>query len=449
MRFLRFLESKWKYDPLFQRIVGNSAYLFSGNTMGILLGILSSILSARVLGVEGLGILAAITTFASLADKLLSFRIGELVVKYGSQFLTQQNKNGAAAVFKTAALTEFTVSMLSYALVAASSTFAATYFAKDPTMAKWFLLYGLIIPAGFIFESASGLLQLAGKFKFMAAVNLTQNIITTTFIGLAFFTSDPLMMIVTGYILGKMILGMSYALAALRQAGILFGAGWWKTGFEHLPPGKEFWGFAFSSNFSATVNLLVRDSDILWVNFFLSPLYGGYYKLAVSLVGFMLMPVDPLIKTSYPEIARHAADQAWGKLISLLKRLTALSGAVTILFGLGLWLFGKPLIGWIYGSEFLPAWEPALILFIGYGFANTFFWNRPLLLALGEPVYPLLITALIGAIKLILSYLLLQSFGIILQASLMSLYFMISISLIILKGYFKISQNRSSSPAQG
>lgn len=447
MRFPRFFESKWKNDPLFQRIVKNSAYLFSSNTLGILLGILSSILSARVLGVEGLGILAAITTFASLADKLLSFRIGELVVKYGSQFLSQQNKNGAAAVFKTAALTEFTVSLLSYALVVVSSSLAATYFAKDPTLAKWFLLYGLIIPAGFIFESASGLLQLAGKFKFMAAVNLTQNIITTAFIGLAFFTSDPLLMIIVGYIVGKMILGLGYAFMAIRQADILFGAGWWKTGFGYLPPKKEFWGFAFSSNFSATVNLLVRDSDILWVNFFLSPLYGGYYKLAVSLIGFMLMPVDPLIKTSYPEIARHAADQAWGKLISLLKRLTALSGALTLLFGLGLWLFGKPLIGWFYGVEFLPAWEPALILFIGYGFANTFFWNRPLLLALGEPVYPLLITAVIGTIKLILSYLLLQSFGIIIQASLMSFYFVISISLIMLKAFIKISRNRNSSLA--
>lgn len=449
MNLKRFIEKKWKDDPLFQRIVKNSAFLFSSSSFGILLGIASSVFSARALGVEGLGILAAVTTFASLADKLLSFRIGELVIKYSGQALVKKNRQTAAAVFKVASLTEFSVSIISYVIVALAAPLAAQYFTKDPTLAKWFVIYGLIIPAGFIFETASGLLQIAGKFKFMAGVNLAQNVATTIFVGLAFFSSNPLMLIVIGYLVGKSLLGFGYAIAAFFEAGKLFGKNWWRAGFEHLPPQKEFWGFAFSSNFSATINLLVRDSDILWVNFFLSPLHGGYYKLAVSLIGFMLLPIDPFIKTSYPEITKNVAENAWGKLRSLLKRLTSISGAVTFGFGVGLFILGKPLIGLVYGSEFIPAWEPAMILFIGYGFANTFFWNRPLMLALGEPYFPLKITSLVGAIKLILSYYLIQTFGIIIQACLMSAYFVISIGAILWKGARKIEQAQDKIIEQG
>lgn len=449
MNLKKYLEEKWKNDPLFQRIVKNSAFLFSSSSVGILLGIASSVLSARALGVEGLGVLAAITTFASLADKLLSFRIGELVVKYGGQALVRKDQASAAAVFKVASLTEFSVSLLSYALVVITAPLAAQYFTKDPTLAKWFVVYGLIIPAGFVFESASGLLQVSGKFKFMAWVNLTQNIITTLFIAFAFFSPDPLMFIVIGYLAGKTLLGIGYAVAAISEANKLFGSNWWNTGFDHLPPAKEFWGFAFSSNFSATINLLVRDSDILWVNFFLSPLQGGYYKLAVSLIGFMLLPIDPFIKTSYPEITKNVAEGAWGRLRSMLKRLTSVSGTVTLAFGVGLFVLGKSLIGLVYGEEFTPAWAPMMILFLGYGFANTFFWNRPLMLALGEPYFPLKITALIGTIKFILSFYLIQTFGIIIQACLMSSYFIISIGAILWKGFQKIEQAQTTKPEQG
>ncbi len=427
--------SAWEKDHLLRQVVKNSSYLFSSSTLGIGLNILTSIFSSRALGVASFGVLGAITTFAAVADKLLSFRIGELVVKYSGAALTKGDKNAAAAVFKVSALTEITVSFLSYLLIVLFSPFAATYFAKDASLSPWFMLYGLIVPAGLTYETSSALLQITGKYRFQAIINFIQNLITTIIVAIAFFSPNPFPVVVIGYLAGKTFSGFSYLIFSLVQANKTFGEDWWKVSLNLLPPRKEFWGFAFSSNFSGTVNLFVRDSDILWVNYFLSPLQGGYYKLAVSLIGFMLIPIDPFIKTSFPEITRTVTERSWAKLRKLLQRLTLISGGATILFGVLFAVIGKYLIALVYGEAFVPAWAPAMILFFGYGFANIFFWNRPLLLALGKPYYPMMVTLLSGSGKILLSFLLISQFGINAQAIIMTSYFILSISLILQKGY--------------
>jgi len=440
MSFFNRLLATWRTDPLLRRVVKNSSYLFSSNSLGILLSLLTSILATRALTEYGYGVLGAIQAFAMVADKLLSFRIGELVIKYTGGALAQGNRERAAAVFKSAALTEMGVSMLSFALIAVLAPLGALWFAKDAALAPLFVAYGLIVPAGLLYETSSALLQVGGNFREQAAINLIQNIVTVGVVALAFFTGAGLPIILIAYLMSKALMGASYAMLAFARARELFGRGWWRVSFQHLPPAREFWGFAFSSNFSGTVNLFVRDSDILWINYLLSPVEGGYYKLAAALIGYMLIPVDPLIKTSFPEITRAVAERAWGHLKNLLRRLTLISGAITLAFGLAMVILAEPFIfRYLYEPRFLPALVPALILWLGYGLANTLFWNRPLVLAFGHATFPLVVTTLVGLGKIALMLLLVPRYGMNAQAALMSAYFLVSIGLIAWRGVAEIS----------
>ena len=433
----------WHGDALLRQVVKNSSYLFSSSTLSIGFNVLASVFSTRTLDVFGFGVLGAVTTFAAVADKLLSFRIGELVIKYAGQALTVGDKERAAAVFKTAALTEMGVSLLSYLLIVFAAPLAALYFAKDASLAPFFIFYGLIVPAGFIYETSSALLQISGHFRSQAVLNLAQSVVTAAIVLYAYLSGGGLHMILTAYLIGKTITGLGFAILALWRAGQLFGPGWWRVPFSKLPPQREFWVFAFSSNFSGTVNLFVRDSDILWVNFFLSPVAGGYYKLATSIIGFMMMPVDPLIKTSYPEISKAIAERAWERLKNLLRRLTIISGSITLGFGLVLMLAGQWIISLVYGAKFVPALVPALILLVGYGMANILFWNRPLILAMGKPTYPLVVMTLAGLVKVALSFWLVPLYGIAAQAALMSSYFIITIGLIVWQGLHQVKLHQA------
>ena len=144
----------WRQDRLLGAVVRNSSYLFSGNTISMALSVVQSIFAARLLGVDGFGTLGVVTVFASTVNRLFSFRMGELVVKYMDQHRAENRPDRAAAVVKAAALAESITSLLAFAVLVLLSPLAAQIFAKDPAATPWFLIYGLIIPGNLATETA-------------------------------------------------------------------------------------------------------------------------------------------------------------------------------------------------------------------------------------------------------------------------------------------------------
>jgi O-antigen/teichoic acid export membrane protein len=107
----------------------------------------------------------------------------------------------------------------------------------------------------------------------------------------------------------------------------------------------------------------------------------------------------------------------------------AYSGAA----GLVLLLFGPLLIRVIYTPEFLPAYPAVLILLVGLLVANTFYWNRIALLALGYPDYPAKVNLVAAGLKIAGIFLLVPKFGYIGSAFLLAGFYLFSVSLNVRK----------------
>ncbi|HOJ01428.1 MAG TPA: hypothetical protein PLL88_07400, partial [Anaerolineaceae bacterium] len=150
-------------------------------------------------------------------------------------------------------------------------------------------------------------------------------------------------------------------------------------------------------------------------------------------------PITPFISTSYPEINRAITQKAWDHVQDLLRKITTISGAWTIGASLGLAIFGKWLLS-LYGADFVPAYPTMMIFLIGLGFANIFFWNRPLLLSLKLPMVPYRASLYCGIAKVLLSFLLVPTLGLNTEAWLLSIFFLISISVIVLQGVKEIKK---------
>jgi len=432
----------WRQDNLLRKVLRNTGYLFVGNTLS---SVVQSILAARLLGVLGFGILGTVIAFASNVNRLLSFRMGELVIKYMGQFLAQEKKEQAAAVLKAAALTEALTSVVAYLLLVLLAPFAARYIAKDLTTAPLFTYYALALLTNFVAETSTAVLQVGDHFHSQAIINFLQSFLTVALIAYAFIVHGNIWLVLTAYLLGKSLNGLALAGVALRRAGQMLGPGWWRvTTNGLLPPRREFWGFALSSNLSATVSMLIRDNEVVWVSYFLSPLEAGYYKLALAVINLMVMPITPFINTTFPEIARAVAQKAWLRLRDLLKKMTIISGAWTGMVALALVVAGNWLITTFYGKEYGPATPAALILLIGYGIANALYWNRTLLLSLGLPNFPLKAITFTGAAKLILGFFLVPRYGYLAEAALLSGFFLVSIGLIAARGLLEIRNQQSA-----
>src|SRR5215208_5235703 len=142
MFLLQKIRSSMQDDPLLQRVVRNSGYLFSSSTVSAALNVVQGIFIIRLLGGSGFGLLTIVMDFASNVNRLLSFRMSEVVVRYVGGAMAKENNERAAALVKGIGLTEIGASVLAYLALLALSSWGAKIFANNLSVVYLFRFYG-------------------------------------------------------------------------------------------------------------------------------------------------------------------------------------------------------------------------------------------------------------------------------------------------------------------
>jgi len=432
---------KLRQDELLSRVVQNSAHLFSSNSVSLALSIVQSILAARMLGPAGFGLIAIVMSYASTVNGLLSFRMSELVVRYGGRYLEEGEKEKAAALIKAAGTAELIVSILAFVVVATTAGLGSRFIAKTPGTEWMFVLYSLGLLANFNTETSTGVLQITDSIRARGAVNLVQSMFSAVVIGTAFVltsraglsASTAMVFVLGAYLLGKTILGLGLFAVARAKLHVVLGRHWQKASYSTLPAFRELFGFAFSSNLSATAILIFRESELLWIGLFLNTEAAGLYKIAYTIVGFLSVPADPLILSVYPETNRLIVQKAWPRLRDFLSKITLLSFAYNMVLALGLVLLGHWVLA-VFGGQYTAAFPAMMALLVGLSFNYTLFWNRPLLLSFGLQTFALVAIVVAGVIKIALAFPLVPRYGYVMEGALLSFYYVLSVGLIVWRG---------------
>ena len=433
------LPSKFKDDPLLNRVLRSSAHLFTSNTLSLGLSVVMSALSFRLLGASGSGLIALVMSYTSTVNSLFSFRMSELVVRYGGEFLEKGEKEKASALIKSAALAEAVVSVLAFLVVLISSMWASQTFTKSPDSKLMFIVFALGLLANFNTETSTGILQVTGKIRHQGTINLIQSIISLGIVITAFFLSNPLWIVLLAYLASKVIPGLGLYFMGRRQLQKELGVQWQNAPMMNIAESRSLIRFAISSNISATIIKIFRESESLWIGLFLSTDAVGYYKAAYSLVSFLSVPADPLIAATYPEINRLIVQRSWASLRSFLRKITALAFAINAAAALGFIFLGQfALVIFTGRQEFVAAYPAMIALFIGLAFNYTLFWNRPLLLSLGLTDYPIWTTLIVGLAKLALAFWLVPRYGILAAGTLLSFYYIASVGIMAWRGVKEI-----------
>ena len=451
----------WWQDKLLRGVLKNTSYLFSSNTVSAALSMVSTIFATRLLGVGGMGLVAIVQTFASNINRLLSFRMSEVVVKYLGQALTVEAKDDAqssqvciqdgqiafpnpqaAAIVKGIGLVEAVTSILAYLVLLLLASWAARLFAKDISVAPLFPFYGLMLLANLVYETSTGVLQTFKRFDQLAIVNTIQSIIILILILVALILRRGVFEVLGAYLLGKTFAGAAISILAFRQMNRNLGRGWWHISVRQVTEWRGILGFAINTNLNGTVNLITRDNIQLYLTA-LSPAnlaqdYAGYFKLGLSIINFVTLPIDPFIWPTYAEITRTIAQRQWQLTRNLLKRVSMIAGTWTLSAAVGIAAFGWWLIPAILGPKTSPVYPLTLVLLIGYGIANVMNWNRPLLLAFGKPSYPLLIALAVGAVEILLILWLVPAGGYLTLAAIFSGYLALTVSITAWRGWHEM-----------
>jgi O-antigen/teichoic acid export membrane protein len=436
-----------KEDVLLKRVLRNTGYLFSSQAIGMVLAMGQSVLATRLLGANLFGILTVVMAFATNVNRLFSFRMGEFIIQFMGKELVKKDYTRAAAVAKVAGLTEGFTSITAFIIYMLLVPVGAKYFAKDMTSLSLFYLYGLFILANITTETATGILQVTNRFKVQAGINLAQSILTAALITIAFFTKGSLLFVLWAYLIGKLITGIGPIIAAWMALNQKLGKHWIKAPFSLLSSIREMVAFTISTNLSGTIKMLVSESEPLLIGLLLNTEAVALYKIAISIVNPLMIPISQFINTTYPEMTKSIVSRKWKELRRLLRRVTIISGTWTVLFFLAMLLFG-PWILSIWGKEYVPAYSTMMILIIGYGISNIFFWNRTLLLSFGKANIPLYIMAAAAVLKTGLAFVFVPTHGMTAEAMLLSGNFVVSVGLLVIIGLALIRKNEKKDQIQ-
>lgn len=442
----------WFNDRVLRRVLRNSTYLILSNLISVFL----TVFITRKLGVYNYGVLGLITSYVTNVNKLFSFRMNEVVVRYVGESFVNQSHAKTGALIKFAALVEAVTSLFAFVFMAATARLGARIFLDDPELAGLIMFYGITILSGIVMETANGILRVINRYRSIALVSLIQNVIVAAIVFFATVKNLGLMGILSAYMIGKVLLGIVPVILCLHWLPKMLGKDWWKAPISLIDDKKSILRFTISTNISSTINLFARDGELLWVGALLSPLYAGYYKTAMTVINMVLTPINPLIDTSYPEMNRAIIQKKWKKIRRLLGKITAISAVWTSAAFVGLLLLGKPLLfhavhlpGFtfqIFKEEFLPAYDIIMILMIGYGTANILFWNRTLLLAFSEADYATTVSFYTMLAKMFMTVLFVPRGAYYIEAILLSAYLAVSVLIMTWRGLHNLAKAEKEYP---
>jgi len=435
MSLIQRIRSNLRDDPLLKRVVRNSSYLFSSSAISAVLSAIQMIFVVRLLDPDGYGLATGIImVFASNVNRFLSFRMSEVVVKYVGEALANDKKDRAAALIKGIGITEAITSVVAFLVLVALSPWAANVLAKDVSTTQLFIFYGLFLLDNLVYETSVGTLQTLNQFGRVARANFFQSIATFILIIIISLWIPNIFGVLAAYLVGKTIAGLMVTLSAIRELNRTFGSKWSNVPLNQVPDWKSIGRFMLSTNINGTINLFARDNIPIYIGYFLSTTEVGYFKFALTLINLVMLPIEPFIWPTYAEITRTIAQRQWGTTRKLLKQVSSIAGVWTLLTGGGLIALGWWLIPLVFGTKFAPSYPAVVILLLGYACANIFNWNRPLLLALGHPRYPLFVAGIVGAVELALIFWLLPHGNYLTASMIFSGYLAISILWMVWRG---------------
>lgn len=416
-----------------RRILRNSSYLVSATVVTAGIGFVQSAIQFRVLGVAGVGLLAAIAAFANVINRFTAFRIDELVVKYVRLYVERNESRKAAAVYKLAALLEAGGSLLAFLLIYLLAPLGVEYFSDVSGVEALFVLYGTLVLINLSYDSSDGILQVFNRFDAKSVIDVCQSLLRLGLTVWVFYTGGGLMQIILAELGGRLVRSLAVVILALHTARREWGAAWWHTPISVLQSERRsLLTFAFSTNLSATVSLVAKDSEDLWVNAFLGNLSGGIYAAARNLIGLLQIPISPLPSTTYPELSRAVAQDNWQAVRGVLRRGSLLAALYSLPVAVLLILFGRQVISAYQGPDFLPAYVPLVVLTLGYTVVNLFYWSRAALLAFNRPIYPTLVN-FAGMLLKIAGVFAFAKYGAVGFAALLSGYYIFTVGLSVLR----------------
>jgi len=375
----------WFKDHHFRSLLKNTSYLALSRGIAAIAGIATAAMAARGLGLLLFGMLILITSYTRAASGIAKFQSWQLIVRYGGQGLAAGNPEQFKSSTGFAAALDVVSGIVGMIGAVLLLPLLAPLVGIDHQYLWLTMAYCTLLPTMGA-ASPNGVLRTLDRFDLISWSSTLTPITRAILAIIAFLFHAPLAAYVAIWFVTDLAGDMYQWFLAwreLRRHDLHVGLR--PTLRPNDLPGA--WKFAIQINLAVGVQTVWGPIARLAVGGLLGATGAALFRIASSLADSAQKPADLLGKAFYPEIVRM--DLKTKKPWKLMFRSAALATAIAALGVLILVIGGKPLIGLLFGKDFLGAYRPLMVLMLVPVLGVLSFPLAPMLYALGKAGAPL------------------------------------------------------------
>jgi len=356
--------------------------------------VLTSIVTARVLGPEGKGQLTLILLVPMLSMTFGRMGIGHAVNYYAS-------KTSATKLIVNSFILSLVISLFLVAVTLPIANSLKNIFFKEIDTSL-IIIITCFVPFYILNNHFISLLQGLYKIKIRNLLLVTQSVVNFILLilltGVLFLNLESALAASIAALILVVILSAIYLLKDLKTEEI-------RLDFNLM---KQLLNFGFKSHIGNILKDLSYRSDILIISYFLSARDVGYYAIAVTIAEVLWKIPDAVGTVLLPRVAQMNSSSArlFTPVVSRIVFIPVLLACLLIL------LLSRPIIIFAFGKDFIPA-IPVLIILLP-GILAFAIWKIIAndLLAQGHPVKYSFTSGVALVTMILLDLLLIPKFGI-------------------------------------
>jgi len=333
---------------------GTSITLIS-RIINLAIGIVISILLARILGPDGRGIYALAILIPSFA-----FIFANLGLNSSTIYFLGKKKYSPQQIAGNNIIYSIYIAVVALILTILFLTFFREAFLTGvPIIAL--VIAVCAIPLRILISNSSTIFlgtHRYGTFNLMSVLEIS---IQLTLLGLLYFFSNfTINTALASYLVASVLIVIIIFITLRKSIG--------KFNFSiHKGYTKDAFTYGVKSYFSNVISFLHLRIDQLLINLFLNPVAVGFYAVAAGLTERLWMLSESAATILFPRVSSENNEEEKKRFTPLLCRNVL---AITIIGAVVLYFLGEWLITLLYSSDFLESFSPFKILLIGTIFVS-------------------------------------------------------------------------------
>lgn len=377
---------KWKpdFDSESRVLIKNSSWVFAANTTGAVYAFLKSVIIARGLGAEILGIYTVAVAFVLTIQEIFKLNVAMGVIRYGAIFRNENRPDKIIALIKGSVLASLSSAFLSVVVIWLIISLAYSDFIDTPGLQNFIIIYAAVNGLAFLDNIGKGVLKLYFKFKVNSIVQMIMDTVEFILVSLCvllypgnleyFFST-----VIIARLLNTIICNFAVIAELRKELGNYI-----STSVKTISTQfREISNFILGNSFSNTLRILMNQGDVLLLGWLTGPSVVGMYAVAKKLAYSVLTITDPLVTSIFPQLSVLISAKQFTEVRTMIRKITGIILPPVLLCLVVAFFLREYIITTVYGKEFSGAANPFFIHLLGAVQGAVFFWCLPLIQSLG------------------------------------------------------------------